>query len=385
MSEYQYYEFRALDHPLTQAQMRELRTYSGRAEITPTSFVNVYNWGSFKGDEDQWMEKYFDAFLYVANWGTHRLEFRIPKRLLDPKTASIYCAEEGLSSRVKGDYVILSFDSEDEDGEWAEGEGWMASLMPLRADLMNGDHRSLYLGWLGAARAGQLNDDDIEPPVPPGLGSLSAPLRSLADFLRVDLDLISSAAEAGPSEQVAAMTHEEILAWIAAMAPKDKDAVIAALIEGKDPHYAAEFRQRVVRDIQHARNCGGNVPAGKRRSVGQLLKRAESLAGERRAKEAEIHAREMAKREHKQAEQRRKYIEALVGKEASLWSKVDKLIATKNPNRYNDAVSLIQDLRDLAAMTNQMAAFTSRMESVCGEHARKPAFLERLRKAGLVG
>ena len=42
MSEYQYYEFRALDRPLTQAQMGELRAYSSRAQITSTGFVNVY-------------------------------------------------------------------------------------------------------------------------------------------------------------------------------------------------------------------------------------------------------------------------------------------------------------------------------------------------------
>jgi hypothetical protein len=61
MSEYQYYEFQALDRPLTQSEMGRLRTYSSRARITPTSFVNEYNWGNFKGDRREWMEKYFDA------------------------------------------------------------------------------------------------------------------------------------------------------------------------------------------------------------------------------------------------------------------------------------------------------------------------------------
>jgi hypothetical protein len=34
MSEYQYYEFQALDRPLTEREMRELRGYSTRAAIT---------------------------------------------------------------------------------------------------------------------------------------------------------------------------------------------------------------------------------------------------------------------------------------------------------------------------------------------------------------
>ena len=35
MSEFQYYEFRALDRSLSQREMRELRAISTRAEITP--------------------------------------------------------------------------------------------------------------------------------------------------------------------------------------------------------------------------------------------------------------------------------------------------------------------------------------------------------------
>lgn len=70
MSEYQYYEFQALERPLSQREMRELRKYSTRAIITDTRFVNHYEGGDFEGDASLWMQKYFDAFLYYANWGT---------------------------------------------------------------------------------------------------------------------------------------------------------------------------------------------------------------------------------------------------------------------------------------------------------------------------
>ena len=97
MSEYQYYEFQAADRPLTRQQMSELRGYSTRAEITPTRFVNSYNWGSFKGNAEQWMERYFDAHLYFANWGTRILMLRIPERLLDKEVLEEYCADETVS------------------------------------------------------------------------------------------------------------------------------------------------------------------------------------------------------------------------------------------------------------------------------------------------
>ena len=56
MSEYQYYEFQAVDRPLTNRQMNVLRGYSSRAQITPSSFVNVYNYGDFRGNPDKFME-----------------------------------------------------------------------------------------------------------------------------------------------------------------------------------------------------------------------------------------------------------------------------------------------------------------------------------------
>ena len=133
MSEYQYYEFRAIDRPLSQKEMDELRALSTRAVITLTSFTNTYHWGDFKGSPATLMDRYFDAFVYVANWGTHRLMFHIPRRFLDAEAATAYCDGEALSLKAKKEHVVLEFSSEDESGdEWTEGEHWMPSLISLR-------------------------------------------------------------------------------------------------------------------------------------------------------------------------------------------------------------------------------------------------------------
>jgi hypothetical protein len=70
VSEYQYYEFLAIDHPLNAAEQAQVRSLSTRAGIIATSFVNEYHWGDFRGDPGRLMERYYDAHLYVANWGT---------------------------------------------------------------------------------------------------------------------------------------------------------------------------------------------------------------------------------------------------------------------------------------------------------------------------
>ena len=157
MSEYQYYEFVAVDRPLTTTQQGELRALSTRARITSSSFVNDYQWGDLKGDPRAWMERYFDAHLYLANWGTHRIMLRLPRNLLDPVRAAAYCVGESAHSWTTRDYVILDLSSEDEDGdEWWDGEGRLASIVPVRAELAAGDMRLLYLAWLLCVQGRQL-------------------------------------------------------------------------------------------------------------------------------------------------------------------------------------------------------------------------------------
>ena len=196
MSEYQYYEFQAIDRPLDKKEMATLRTYSTRARITATSFVNDYSWGDFKGNADAWMEQYFDAFLYLANWGTRILKLRLPVGLLDAKTARLYARGEHAVARVKNGNVIISLHSENEDGDdSAESEGWLASLISVRAELARGDLRALYLGWLLCAQCADLDPEELSPPVPAGLAKLSASLTSLVEFLCIDMDLVHVAAK----------------------------------------------------------------------------------------------------------------------------------------------------------------------------------------------
>ena len=227
MSEYQYYEFLAVDRPLEDRQIDDLRRLSTRAHITPTSFVNTYEWGDFRGNPCALMENYFDAFLYLAKWGTHRLMLRLPPRLLDLKTAQQYCVGEAASVWAEGDQVILDLVSEDEQGDWEDsGEGWLASIIPARAELASGDLRVLYLVWLLCAQGGALEDDVAEPPVPPDLAALTAPLRSLADLLRIDEDLLAVAALASERSISDDRSAVDLARWVENLPVAEKNALL---------------------------------------------------------------------------------------------------------------------------------------------------------------
>ncbi len=83
----------------------------------------------------------------------------------------------------------------------------MGSLISLRSELLRGDLRCLYLGWLLCVQCEEFAEEELEPPMPAGLGELSAPLHSLIEFLGIDEDLVEVAAltsvplNAGPSRK----------------------------------------------------------------------------------------------------------------------------------------------------------------------------------------
>ncbi len=65
--------------------MAALRSISTRAAITATSFTNHYEWGDLKANPSKLIEKYFEAFVSVANWGTHEFYIRLPQESVDYK------------------------------------------------------------------------------------------------------------------------------------------------------------------------------------------------------------------------------------------------------------------------------------------------------------
>jgi len=382
MSEYQYYEFQAVDRPLNAREMDELRALSTRAAITPTRFLNTYNYGNFRGDPAALMESYFDAFVYVANWGMREFMLRLPRRLLDLETADLYCVGELARARVTGDAVIVEFRSEDEPEYVEDGEDWMAALLPLRAELTAGDVRSLYLGWLVCAQDGLLDDEEPEPPPPPGLSALSASLRALADFLRLGDDLIAVAAEGSAPPDASAASRDALGRWVAGLAVDEKDALLLRLVADGDPHLRAELRQRFRREVTTARDreSAGEAP---RRTVGELLAAAERRAARRQRAEAERAARERERQEREQAAARAHYLDGLAGHEADIWGQVNALIATKRPAEYDRAVGLLTDLRDLYARAGRTPEFEARQDRLRDEHARKPSLLQRFDRAAL--
>jgi hypothetical protein len=381
MSEYQYYEFQAIDKPLTDWAFAKVRARSTRAQVTRTRFVNEYHWGDFKGNPTEWMAQYFDAFMYLANWGHRQFAIRLPGKLLRLDEIRPYRTRSALSVRVCDDNLVLWFDSEDEDGDdLCETAGVLSSLIPTRDELMRGDRRALYLGWLLALQMGELDSEDVEPPVPPGLGELSGAQDALASFLRIDDDLLAVAADASdPVSPGAEPTEEALMAWLAKQPAADRDKwIVGALFQGSAPILAEVHRRFREAHAPPGRAKSHRTP----RTVEDLSNAASARADERRRIAEQKAVAEAERLREKAEQQRKKYLDGLAGQEDRLWAEAGKLALTKQPLKYDAAVQLLRDLRDLAGQTGDNE-FIQRLEAFRATHARKPSLLERIQKAKL--
>src|SRR5207237_3502205 len=119
-----------------------------RATITPRSFVNRYEWGAVKGDEKTWVDRFCDAFLCTANWGTNVLALRVPRSQLSLATARTFCAGRGITARQKLGNTIVTLVSDDETADWDGEHATLGSMISIRNGLAGGDLRALYRGWL---------------------------------------------------------------------------------------------------------------------------------------------------------------------------------------------------------------------------------------------
>ncbi|MGC0423160.1 hypothetical protein [Embleya sp. AB8] len=385
MSEYQYYEFVAVDRPLDDDEFAAVRAMSTRARMSRTRFVNDYEWGDFRGDPHRLVERYYDAHLYFANWGSRRVLLKLPGSLLDPATAERYCVPEAVETWSADGNTLLSFVSEDEDAEWEEdAEDALSSIVGIRAELAAGDLRGLYLAWLagvGVWGDGEEFADDFtaeyEPPLPAGLSALTGAQRALAEFLRLDGDLLAAAASGSPplpDTGRRTATGPRFAAWIAALPTADKDDYLLRVAEGRDAQVRAELLRRFR---------GPAEPEAPVRTVAALL----ADATERRRSRTEATDRRRATEEADRAEQaakaREHRLDTLAADLPGAWLRVDTLIAAKRAREYEEAVELLTCLGELAVRTGTLDTFTRNLDHLRNQHGRNSALLSRLDKAGL--
>src|SRR5262249_9117621 len=158
--------------------------------------------------------------------------------------------------------------------------------------------------------------DAVEPPVPAGLDSLSASLRSLVDFLRIDQDLLAVAAEASdPIQGDAAPSQKQLTAWVRALPEKGKSELILRVRAGKGLHLLTELLRRI-------RGEKAAQPRAAGRTVAQLLDAAGRHRDEREQRAARERQRAQEERERVAAAARNRRLDTLAAEGERPWRQV---------------------------------------------------------------
>jgi hypothetical protein len=189
-------------------------------------------------------------------------------------------------------------------------------------------------------------------------------LSALAEFLRIDADLMRAAAERAPANDLDAQSLEM---WIKSLPAADKDRWLIRAATRPDLALGTEMVAAYRR---------ANVPShgGAGRTVAQIRDRAGEISVARERGEAI--AQEKARAKAAAASQKR--LDALEREGDKSWDYLDKLVDRK---AYTEAVSLTVDLRDLAARAGTLATFEARLVGVRKRHLRRRGYLDTVKVA----
>ena len=296
MSEFQYIGFRAADKPVSDQNLEYMRQQSSRAEITPWTFDNEYQYGDFHGDEFNMLRRGYDIHLHYANFGIRKLLIRFLHKLPDVPGASPYFAKDGLQflKDKQGQGGVLSISPYHEPGD--QDELWNANeildrLVPLRAEMLEGDLRPLYLAHLAMMSDAEHDPEETrEGPVPAGLGNLTAAQRALAELFGLSDALIAAAAEGNPGRPAQQDAGKLYAGWLQSLPQATKDAWLVEWLA--DSHTSA--RSDMLEEFRKSRPTAAWPTLQRDRTIAELQTAAEDIHKDTVRKAAEKAARQRA-------------------------------------------------------------------------------------------
>ena len=375
MSEYQYYEWQRLECHLTMDEQNAVDALSSHIEVSGMQASVSYNWGDFKHDPIRVLAKYFDAYLYFANWGSYELAFSFPKGLIDAAALEIYFDEEHINIREIEGKLVLKFEKNDEDGYGGdyEEQNHLSTLARLRDDIIQGDHRMLYIAWLNAMteQADWYEEDDPdnfyndpEPPVPVGLNELSLPLRTFMDAFEIDPFLVAAAAERSP--RLVPLKKTAFDSAISKLSRQEANEFLLKIANAESGAVAALGQK--LRSFDEPTAKAQSEP----RTIGELLQRAEELE--------EIERKRAVEERHKNHIARMKKLEK---EEPQLWLDVERILAggTK-ASLYDEATAILGRLHELAEYKGEESRFKMQIRRFAKPYKRRPALIERWERKG---
>jgi hypothetical protein len=374
MSEYQYYEFAAIDGPISDEGLRYARGCSSRANVSRVRWQNTYSFGDFHGSIDTLL-KHYDAHFYIANWGTVRLGLAFPTGTIAPEMIQPYLRggeryEDTLTVKEIGNRQIVYWERNEEGGwGWTEGEGLVDQLIGVREELMRGDYRGLFLGWLADFDPDEWRDARdgavAMPPIPAELDHLSPALATLIKHFPVDPDALEVAAGLSPASTADRIPLTAVLERLSA---PEMRALLARLAEGGGSDVMTELNRLTYPRLQ--------IPVGQAMKCTDFAAKAIETRELRGKKEAAAAA---AKRQ-REAELRKQHLASVLQRAEIIWSGLDPLMDQKIASAYDQAAAQLQELRDAYAEAGDSDGFQQKLNGFRLRYSNRPAMLRRIEK-----
>jgi hypothetical protein len=318
--------------------------------------------------------------IHLTGWGDKRLMFRFPASLLDLEQLRAYSDPLGqcVTWLVRGEHALLDIRFRRDPGAgWIEAERWLPSLAPLRADILRGDHRVLYLAWLKSLTPEDAEDATEEPPAPAGLRDRSPQLEAFLELFEVDPFLLEVASQASagisatPDRPGAlapfGMSEDDMRRALEALPRYESDAFLLRVAGGEPLVDVA-----LLRRLREVGGAPAVVSASPRRTTAQLLAAA-----------AEARLRSEGQRAQAAQAQRIAELEDLAAREEQAWAMVERLVARRGARPHDEAADLLLKLREAASLKGRLPEFEERLAGLCARVKGRRDLMTRLRAAGL--
>jgi hypothetical protein len=374
MSEYQYYEFAAIDGPISDEGMRYAEGCSSRADVSRFRWRNVYHFGDFSGSADTLL-KYYDAHFYIANWGTVRFALAFPEGCLNLEAIQPYLRandryEETLSVKATDGRYIVWWERNEEGGwGWTEGDGSIDSLIGIREELMRGDYRALFLGWLADFRPDEWRDPKdngvFVPPIPAGLDCLTPALEALIEQFPVDPDALAVAARQSEDTMP---DRIPMVAVLDKLPVPEMKALLQRVAEGDGSRVMSELNRLTYPSV--------GTPAGQTQTCVDFAAKAIKVRDARLNKEARAAAAERKRA----AAARKRHLESVMKRADKIWPGLDPLMDQKIASAYDDAAAQLKELRDAYKQADKNTKFHDRLAIFREHYARRPAMMRRIKE-----
>jgi len=349
VSEYQYIEFRAVDRPLTDSELKYAEKQSTRAQISRWSFQNEYHHNDFRGDVNGLLRRGYDVFLHYANFGVRTVAFRLPTGFPFPKRLwSRYIGTGNLRWQKdrKGKAGIVSLSPFHDAGgieELWDPHDYMDEMVAVRSQLVSGDLRALYALWLCAEiDDNSFSPDIVEPPVPAGLSQCAESFGPAMEFFGLDPLVLIAAAEGTPDAPKRPTDDEQCREWIERLSEaQSRDLLHRFLTDAPNT-----VRAEVNAAIRHERESHNWPTLSLGRSLQMLLDRTEQIRADHEAKEEEKRAA-AAKREAVEQERKRQERMKEMTNDPQAWlRKASRLVDERGTANYMAAAETLADLRE---------------------------------------